>query len=188
MIIKPVNQQGNGKSKSRNWLNKLTVWINSCYFKMKTLHKKFVSVFETLNSCVLYRSFVLLISIFWLISGWDHLFWPPVHQPILFFESIEVIPATTKLSSIKVVKLTAFYKTSTYIILLKLLPLFYFKKDCTEERCRAKFGFDSLNEIKELELDYMELDYMHMKEEVLVLPGNSRWWLNCIWYRLTWLK
>ena len=47
------------------------------------------------------------------------------------------------------------------------------KLGCTEKRWHAKFDYDSLNEMKELELNYMKHDYLHIKGHGRS-PGNSR--------------
>ena len=47
--------------------------------------------------------------------------------------------------------------------LAKLAPLSYFKGELHRKRMARKIGLDILNEIKELEFDYMEHDYMGIR-------------------------
>ena len=77
------------------------------------------------------------------------------------FWSVDVIPVTTKIRHFKVVK--PLVSRHHRVIMLNLAPHLYFKRELHRKMMTRKIGNGFLIEIKELELYYMEPDYMSIK-------------------------
>ena len=80
------------------------------------------------------------------------------------FQSVDVISVTIKISQIKIIKpLVSWHHR---VISLKLAPLSYFKSGLHRKTWKivtCKIGYGILNEMKELGLDHLKHDYMHIK-------------------------
>ena len=77
------------------------------------------------------------------------------------FWSFDVLPVSTKISGIKVVK--PLISWNHRVINLKIVPLLYYKGELHRNMMTPKVVYGIPNEIKELELDYMEHDCMRIK-------------------------
>ena len=85
----------------------------------------------------------------------------PISSTNGVFQSVVVKPVTTKISHIKVDKLLVSWHHR--VINLKLAQLLCFGRELHRKKMNCKIGYGILNEIKELGLDSMEHDYVHVK-------------------------